>query len=126
MLNSIRDILRDLVSSDHEQDWEDVEENEEDTELGKFSDDVEPCWVMGTIKKTVQHRMDSFPQKQMRLDELTQPGRRNAVNYFCERDMKYGTAKLKVPAIVKPYIDMTADKPSPTTVEEYMRTLEIV
>jgi hypothetical protein len=40
--------------------------------------------------------------------------------------MKYGTAKLKVPAIVKLYIDMTADKPSPTTVEEYMRTLEIV
>jgi len=54
---------------------------------------------MGTIPKMVQHRMESFRQNQMRLDELTQPGCGDAANYFCERDMKYGTADLKVPAV---------------------------
>ena len=39
MLNAIRDILRDLVSSNLEQDGEDMEDNEEDTELGTLSVD---------------------------------------------------------------------------------------
>jgi len=74
MWNAIRDCLSDLVSSDDEQDAEDKEDDEEDIELGMLSDDDEPGWVMGTISKTVPHRMESFRQKQMRLDELTQPG----------------------------------------------------
>jgi len=74
MLNAIRESLSDLASSDDEQDGEDEEDDEEDTELGKLSDDDEPGWVMGTITKMVLHRMESFRQQQMRLDELTQPG----------------------------------------------------
>jgi len=126
MLNAIGDSLSNLASSDNKQDGEDEEDDEADTELGKLSDDDEPGWVMGTISKTVQHCMESFRQMQMRLDELTQPGWGDAANYFCERDMKYRTAELKVPAVVKQQIDTTAATPSLTTCEEHMQTLEIV
>jgi len=126
MLNAIGDNLSDLASSDDEQDGEDEEDDEEDTELGKLSDDDEPGWVMGTITKTIQDRMESFRQKQRRLDELTQPGWGDAANYFRERDMRYGTAELKVPAVVKPQIETTAATPSPITVGENMQTPEIV
>ena len=74
MLNAIGLTLSDLASSDDEVDEEDEDDDGEDTALGKLSEDNEPGWVMGTIFKTVQHRMGSFGQKQMRLDELTQPG----------------------------------------------------
>jgi len=126
MLNAIGDSLSDLASSDDEQDGEDEEDDEEDTELSKLSDDDEPGWVMGTITKTVQHGMESFRQKQMRLDELTQPGWGDAANYFRERDMRYGTAELMVLAVVKPQIDSTTATPSPITVGEHMQTPEIV
>jgi hypothetical protein len=126
MLNAIGDSLSDLVSSDDEQDGEDEEDDEEDTQLSKLSDDDEPGWVMGTITKTVPHRMESFRQTQMRLDELTQPGWGEAANYFRERDMRYGTAELKVPAVVKPQIDSTTATPSSITVREHMQTPEIV
>jgi hypothetical protein len=126
MLNAIRDSLSDLASSDDEQDGEDKEDDEEDTELGKLSDDDEPGWVMGTINKTVQHGMESFRQKQMRLDELTQPGWGDAANYFRERDMTYGTAQLEVPAVVKPQIETTAATLSSITVGQHMQTPEIV
>jgi len=55
----------------------------------------------------------------MRLDELTQQGLGDAANYFHERDIKYGTAELKAPAVVKPQINMTAATPSLTTVGEH-------
>jgi hypothetical protein len=61
----------------------------------------------------------------MRLDELTQPGWGDAANHFHESDMRYGTAELKVPAVVKPQIDMTAVTPSPITVGEHVQTTEI-
>jgi hypothetical protein len=91
MLNTIRDSLSDLATSDDKRDGEDEEDEEEDTELGKLSDD-EPGWVMDTISRKVPHRMESFRQKQMRLDELTQSGWADTANYFHDRDMKYGTA----------------------------------
>jgi len=125
MLNAIRDSLSDLASSNDEQDGEDEAADEEDTELSKLSDDASG-WVMGIISKTVQHCMESFQQKQLRLDELMQLGWGDAANYFSERNMKYGTAELKVPAVVKPQIDMTAAIPSPTTFGELMQTLDIV
>jgi hypothetical protein len=65
MFNAIGDSLSDLPSSDDEQDGEDEEDDEDDTELGKLSDDDDPGWVMGTITKTVQYRIESFRQKQM-------------------------------------------------------------
>jgi hypothetical protein len=81
---------------------------------------------MGTISKTVQHRKESFRQKQLRLDELTQPGWGDAADYFRERDMKYGTTELKIPAVGKPQKDSTAATPSPTTFGELIQALDIV
>jgi len=126
MLNAIGHSLRDLASSDAEQDGEDEEYGEDDTELGKLSDDDEPGSVMGTISQTVQHRLESFRQKQMKLDRLTQPGWGDASNYFGARDMKYGTTELRVPAVVQPQIDTTAATLSPTTFREHVQTLDIV
>jgi len=57
---------------------------------------------------------------------LRQPGWWDADNYFRQRDMKYGTAELKVLAVVKPQIDMTAATPSLTTFGEFMQTLDII
>jgi hypothetical protein len=67
-----------------------------------------------------------FLLMQKRLDELTQPGWGVAANYCCEREMKYATAKLKVPAVVKPQIDMTAGTASSTTAGKHLHTLDIV
>jgi hypothetical protein len=72
MLVAIGDSLSDLASSDDGEDGED--EADEEIEQGKLSEDDEPSWVMGTINKTVQQRMERFRLKQMKLDELTQPG----------------------------------------------------
>jgi len=74
MLNDIGESLSDLASSEDEEDGEDIDDNEEDTEPGMLSDDDEPGWVMGTVSKMVRHHMESFRQKQIRLDELTQRG----------------------------------------------------
>jgi len=126
MLNVIGDSVSDLASSDDEQDGKDKEDDEEDTELGKLSDDTEPGWVMGTIPKTVQYRMESFWQKQMSIDKLTQLGWGDAANNFRERDMKYGTVELKFPMVVKPQIDTTAATPPPTIFGEHMQTLDII
>jgi hypothetical protein len=71
MLVAIGDSLSDLASSEHGEDGE--EEDDEGTEQGNLSDDDKPGWVMGTITKTVQQRMERFRQMQIKLDELTQP-----------------------------------------------------
>jgi hypothetical protein len=70
--------------------------------------------------------MESFQQKQMKLDELTQLGWGDAANYFHGRDTRYGTAELKVPVVVKPQIDTTTATPSPITVGEHMQTPELI
>jgi len=67
MLNAIGDSPSNLASSDDREDGE-AKQDEEDTELGKRSEDDEHSWVMGTISKTVQHHMKSFGQKQMKKD----------------------------------------------------------
>jgi len=121
MSNAIGDSLSDLGCSDHEQHAEYKQEDEADTEHSKLSNDDEPRWVMGPISKTVQHRVESFRQRLMRLDELTQPGQGDAANSFRERNMKYGTAQLKVPAVVKPQIDTTAETTPPTSFGENMQ-----
>jgi hypothetical protein len=74
MLNAIGDSLSVLARSVYEEDGEDEDDDEEDTGHGKLSEDNEPAWVIGTISKTVQHRMKTFRQKHLKLDELTQPG----------------------------------------------------
>jgi len=81
MLAAVGDSLSDLASSDDGEDGED--EDDEQTEQGKLSEDDEPGWVMGTITQTVQQLIERFRQKQMKLDELTQPGWKDAANYCC-------------------------------------------
>jgi len=83
---AIGDSLSDLATSD---DGDDGEDEDEETEQDKLSEDDEPGWVMGKITKTVQQRMESFRQKQMKLDELTQPGWENAANYFRETAVEH-------------------------------------
>ena len=63
MMAAIGDSLSDLASSNDGEDGED--EDDEDTEQGKVSKDDKPGWVMGTITKTVQQRMEMFWQKQI-------------------------------------------------------------
>jgi len=120
---AIGDNLSDLASSD---DGEDVEDEDQETELGKLSEDDQPGWVMATIPKTVQQRMESFRQKQMKLDELTQPGWEDVADCFRERDKKYGTAELRVPEVVQPQTDDDASAPPPSTFGERMERLDIV
>jgi len=123
MMAASRDSLSGLASSD---DGEDGEDEDEETELGKLSEDDEPGWVMGTISKTVQQRMESFRQKQLNLDELKQPGWEDAADYFRQRDKKYGTAEFRVPVVVQPQTDHDASAPPPTTFGQLMERLDIV
>jgi len=62
MLNVIGDGQSDHASSDDGKDLQDEEDDEEDTDLGKVSEDVEPGWVMCTISRMVQHSMERFRQ----------------------------------------------------------------
>jgi len=124
MLVAIGDSLSDLACSDDGKDGED--EDEEETEQGKLSEDDEPGWVMGTMTKTVQQRIERFRQKQMKLDELTRPGWEDATDYFRERDKKYGTFELRIPAVVRPQTNDDAVAPPPTTFEDLMESLDIV
>jgi hypothetical protein len=54
MLDAIGDSQSDFARSDDEEDRDD----DADTEQGKLSKDDEPSWVMGTISKTVQQRIE--------------------------------------------------------------------
>jgi hypothetical protein len=125
-LNAIGESLSDLATSEDGEDGEDEDDNEEDTEHGKLSEDDEPGWMMGIISKMVQHCMESFQQKDIRLDELTQPGWRNAAEYLLERDMKYRMTELNVPAVGKPKTELTAATPSPTTLRQFMQAVDNV
>jgi len=62
----------------------------------------------------------------MKLDELTQAEWGDAADYVCERDKKYGTSELKVPAVVKPHMDDNAANPAPPTVREHMESHDII
>jgi hypothetical protein len=72
MIVAIGDSLSDPAGSDDGDNGDN--ENDDETEQGKLSEDDKPGWVMGTISKTDQHRMDRLRQKQMKLDELTETG----------------------------------------------------
>jgi hypothetical protein len=124
MLVVIGDSLSDLASSDDGEDGE--EDDDEETEQGNLSKDDEPGWVMGTITKMVQQHMERFRQKQMKLDEVTKPGCEDAADYFRERDKKYGTTELRVPAVVQPQTNDDAPPLLPATFGELMESLDIV
>jgi hypothetical protein len=124
MLVAIGDSLSDLASSNNGEDGED--EDDEKIEQGKLSEDDDPGWVMGTITKTVQQRMERFRQKQMKFDELTQPGWEDAADYLYERDKNYGTSELRIPAVVHLKTKDDAPPHPPTTFAELMESLDIV
>ena len=124
MLVAIGGSLSDLAISDDGEDGED--EDDEETEKGKLSEDDKPGWVMGTISTTVQQRMDRSWQKQMKFNELTQPGWEDAADYFCERDKTYGRSELRVPAVVQQRTNDDAPPYPPTTFAELMESLDIV
>ena len=126
MLNTIGDSLTNFASSNDEQEGKHKEDDEEDTELCKLSEDDEPGWVMGTLSQTVQQCMESLRQKPMRLGESTQLGWGELTAYFCEEDMKYWTAKLKIPGVVKPQTDKVAATPARRTFGELMPTVDVV
>jgi hypothetical protein len=123
---AIGDSLSDPACSEDEEDGTDEDDDEDDIGHCKLREDDKPGWVMGTISKTVHHRMESIRQKQMRLDELMQPGWGDASDYFRESDMKSRTPELKVLAVGKPQTDSTAATPSPTTFGELMQALDMV
>jgi len=125
MMNPIPESLSDIRSSDHEENGEDEEDIQEHTELGKLSEDDEPGWGMGTISKTAQQHMSGFRQKWMKLDEVTQLGRRDIADNFHQRHMKYWTAEIKVPYVVKPHTENDTAGSALQTFGELMETLDI-
>ena len=58
MMVAIGDCLSDLACSNHGEDVDD--EDDEETEQGQLSEDDKPGWVMGTITKMGQQRMETF------------------------------------------------------------------
>jgi len=70
MLNAIRDSMSHLANFEDGEDGADKDDDDDDPEPVEVSADDEPGWVMGTISKTVLHRMEHFQQKWINLDEL--------------------------------------------------------
>jgi len=70
--------------------------------------------------------MERFRQKQMKFDELTQPGWEDAADFFCERDEKSGTTKLRVPAVVQQRTNDDDTPHPPTPFAEPMESHDIV
>lgn len=101
-------------------DDKDTVDDEEDTKIGKRSEDDEPCWVMDTSTQTVRHHMASVRQKLMWLEELTQLGGGDVTEDIWVRDMDYVMAKLKVPAAVKPQTHNTTATTSPATFGQHI------
>ena len=124
MMVAMGDSVSDLATSDNVEDGED--EDDEETELGQPSDDDEAGWMTGTIMKTVQQRIQRFLQKQMKLDKFTQPGLENTADYFRERDKKYCTSALRVPALCQLQTYDIAATPVPTTIGELLGCQDIV
>jgi len=74
----------------------------------------------------VQQRMERFRQKWMMLDELTHLEWEDAATNIRERDKKYGTSKLMVPAVVQLQTNEAAPAPPLTTFGELMDSHDIV
>jgi len=86
MMVAMGDSLSDLASSNDGEDGED--QDDEESEQGKMSEDDEPSRVTDTITNKVQQHVERFWQKQIKLDNVTQPGWEEEVNYVREREKK--------------------------------------
>jgi len=71
----------------------------------------------------LQNQIEHFRQKQMKRDELMQPGWANAADYFREGDTKYGMTELGTPIVVQLLTADDAASSGPTTVGEPNETL---
>jgi hypothetical protein len=125
MLNAVSNSLSDLASSNDKEDGEDQQAHHEDTELCKMSKDDEPRSVMGKISNRGQSSKESFCQKLISLDDLTQLQWVDAADIVRKGDMTYGMAEFKIPAVVKLQMDQIAAPPTCTTFGELMETLDI-
>jgi len=124
LMVAIREYLSGLAWSDDSENGEAEDNNE--TEQGKLSEDDEPGRVMGTFTKMDNQRMVRFRQKQIKLDELTQPGWEDATDNFPEGDKKDGTSQLRVLAFVQLQTDGDVGAPAPTSFGEHMEIRKIV
>jgi len=124
MMAAIGDSVSDLASCGNGEDGED--EQDAKTEQGKLSEDDEPGWVMGAIAKMVPQCIKRFWQKWMKLDKLTPPGWGDAADYSGEREKKYITSELNVPAVVKQQTDDDVAALTTTTFGELLECLNIV
>lgn len=70
------------ASSDNEKDWDDGDDQE--IELGKLSQSVEPTWVIGTLSEMVQPDMARSQLQLMKLEELAQYACGYAANYILQ------------------------------------------
>jgi len=120
---AIEDSLSNHASSNDGENRED--EVDEETEQGQLSKDDEPGWVVGTMSKTIQQRVKRFWQKQMILDEVTQPGWEDPADSFCERDKNYRTLELRVLAVGKPDTENDAASPALISFGEHLKWLDI-
>jgi hypothetical protein len=116
--------MSDPASADDGENWED--EDDEESEQGKLSEDDKPGCVMDTLSNMVHKCMKRFCQKQVKHDELTQPGWKDAADYFCERYRQYGTFEWGVLADVAPQVNDETVAPAPTTFWELRECLDIV
>jgi len=55
-------------------------------------------------------------QKQIKLEEFTRPGWEDAANFLHQRDEKYRTSELRLPADVKRQTDDDGVAPAPITI----------
>jgi len=124
MMIAIGGGVSDLPISDDKEDGDGADD--EDTELGKLSNDDVPGWDVGILSETVQQCMEWVQQMQMQLDKLTQLACGNAGNYFHETDQKCGTTESKVPLVIHPPTTKVAAVPATTTYGELMESLDIV
>jgi hypothetical protein len=118
--NSVSDIVRSDDGDDGEQ--QDVES----PERGQLSEDDEPGWMLGTITKTVQQRMERFWQKHMKSNKSSHPGWDNTPAYYRDRETKYGLSEIRVPAVIQPQTDEDAAASGMTPLGELLECLDIV
>jgi hypothetical protein len=82
--------------------------------------------VIGTSINMVQQHTEWFWQKHKKLVELMQPGWEEVTNYFCEPDMKYKTAGLRLLAVDQPRTDDDATVPAPTAIGVLLECIDSV
>jgi hypothetical protein len=85
---AIRDCLNKIACSNDVEDGRDG--NDQQKWQGKWSEDDDPRWVIGTMFHSVLQHMETFSQKIHTVDQLTQTGWGDVADNFVESDPNYG------------------------------------